>query len=736
MDKKKPYKLYFYTEDELTQIRETIMNAINCHAAQMPLLSGTSDAQKRSEIKQYFNQTWELYESLFALINADEAYFLRPEPLRHPLIFYYGHTASFYINKLMLGQFIDNRVNSHIESICAVGVDEMSWDDLNTEHYNWPTVTDVRNYRDEVKALINGMIDTMQIDLPIKQDSLAWVVLMGIEHERIHVETSSVIMRMMSLDYLDNDPTWKACTESAQAPENTLVSQPQQSVTLGKPPSDDTYGWDNEFGTKDVMVETFGASKFLVSNQEFMAFVKDDGYNKTEYWTEEGQNWLSFSQAKMPRFWLERDAKYYQRNLLEEVELPLNWPVEVNNLEAKAFCQWKSAQTSSHIRLPTEPEWMCLRNQMTQDLPGWAEAPGNINLEYFASSCPVNKFATGELFDVIGNVWQWTESPFDGFSGFKVHPLYDDFSTPTFDGKHNLIKGGSWISTGNEAQRYSRYAFRRHFFQHAGFRYVQSDNPQVPIEKVNVYEENQAVAAQLELNYADLTGNQGPLNQPNYFVSCVAACLELFDKTDDLKALNLGCSVGRASFELARHFAKVDGLDFTARLIQHSFQLQEEGESRYVIEQEGEIMDFKEIHISNSDLAEVKHKVNFSQGDACNLKPLFNGYDLVLATNVLESVYDPEKFLEVAKSRLNKNGILVLTSNYLWDERKNIDSRWLGGVKLNGENFSSIEGLKELLSADFELITTRDIPSVVRKTARNYAFNNNQLSAWRLKSGS
>jgi len=50
------------------------------------------------------------------------------------------------------------------------------------------------------------------------------------------------------------------------------------------------------------------------------------------------------------------------------------------------------------------------------------------------------------------------------FKGFEVHPIYDDFTMPTFDDKHNLFKGGSWISTGNLAIPHSRYAFRRHFF--------------------------------------------------------------------------------------------------------------------------------------------------------------------------------------------------------------------------------------------------------------------------------
>ncbi len=110
--------------------------------------------------------------------------------------------------------------------------------------------------------------------------------------------------------------------------------------------------------------------------------------------------------------------------------------------------------------------------QNSTDQPYWEKAPGNINLEGTASSCPVTRHAFGDFCDVIGNVWQWTETPISGFRGFEVHPCYDDFSTPTFDGKHNLIKGGSWISTGNEATRDCRYAFRRHFYQHAGLRYV------------------------------------------------------------------------------------------------------------------------------------------------------------------------------------------------------------------------------------------------------------------------
>lgn len=99
------------------------------------------------------------------------------------------------------------------------------------------------------------------------------------------------------------------------------------------------------------------------------------------------------------------------------------------------------------------------------------------------------------FYDVHGNAWEWTEDHFAPLPDFEIHYLYDDFSTPCFDGWHNTIlgavapspflqvtrgahcprhpaSGGSWASAGDLASRYARYHFRRHFFQHMGFRYV------------------------------------------------------------------------------------------------------------------------------------------------------------------------------------------------------------------------------------------------------------------------
>jgi len=703
-----------------------------------PTLDGSSVAEKRQELVAYFKNTWTTYESLFSLINHDDAYFLRPEPLRHPLVFYFGHTATFYVNKLILGKYINQRVNSRLEAICAVGVDEMSWDDLNSEHYDWPCVDEVRDYRQQVYNLVLNLIETMEFSLPIKQDSLAWIILMGCEHERIHLETSSVIMRMLPLKWLTNQTQWQPCSESSSAPENELIAVKSQSLSLGKKTTDNTYGWDNEYGHQQVDVNDFSASKFLVSNHEFMAFVDAGGYENKSFWCAEGQSWLAFTKAKMPKFWSYNNGQYFQRNLTNEIPLPLDWPVEVNCLEAKAFCQWRQASTTGFIRLPTEAEWYCLREHVIGDQHQWPEVPGNIDLAYHASSCPVNRHQQGDFFDVIGNVWQWTESAIDGFEGFRVHPLYDDFSTPTFDGKHNLIKGGSWISTGNETLASSRYAFRRHFYQHAGFRYVVSKDSALPEVAFNKFETSQDICQKLACDFAE-----NSLGYENYGLQIAKQVQRLLipkvtttvtaEQPANGRLLNLGCSVGRVAFELSNDFQHIDAIDFSARTIQHGVQLQTGASVRYTSTIEGDICQYHEITLADA-VAKFNHeRILFSQGDGCNLKGHFNHYDVILIQHALEQSYDPKRLLSNAISRLNPSGLLIVISDYYYQEQVTEKAKWLSGMKVNGENLSGFDALTEQLSDDFERVDTKELTRVIADTARNFNVSKSELTVWRAK---
>lgn len=693
------------------------------------LLTGNDPEQKRQQLLTYFRQTWELYESLFDCLTDDRAYYTKAIPLRHPLIFYFGHTATFYINKLMAGRLIDSRIDDKIEAVMAIGVDEMSWDDLDTSHYSWPSVSELRDYRGKVRAVVEQFIQQMPLTLPISWDSPAWVILMGIEHERIHLETSSVLIRQLPIAWVSPQTHWPACETARHdrlaVPENKLVAVAGGRVSQGK--TDDTYGWDNEYGSRTVDVKPFQASQMLVSNAEFFAFVAAGGYQQRSWWDEEGWGWREFSQATQPTFWVGRvespDALKL-RLMTEEVPMPWDWPAEVNQLEAAAFCRWKAQETGQPVQLPAESEWMLLREQVSGDLTDWDREPGNINLAYWASSCPVDCFSQGDFYDLVGNVWQWTTTPINGFEGFRVHPLYDDFSTPTFDGKHALIKGGSWISTGNEALKSSRYAFRRHFFQHAGFRYVVSSHQETMTQ--NPYETDTMVSQYLDFQYG-----------PEYFgVANYARTLAEIASTvteGHRRALDIGCATGRASFELARHFEQVVGMDYSARFIDVALQLTNGEDFRYVTQEEGELVEYRQVRLKDFGLdTERASRIQFVQGDACNLKPQQEQYDLVLASNLIDRLNNPKRFLEDISQMIRSGGVLMLSSPYTWLETFTPKENWLGGIRENGEALTTYQALQRLLAAEFEEIApAQDIPFVIRETSRKYQHTLAQLTLWR-----
>ncbi len=243
------------------------------------ILNSDNPNKKRQQLLDYFCDTFDLYNKLFEVLSCDESYYRKAIPLRHPLIFYYGHTAAFFINKLMAAQLIPERIDTHIEAMVAIGVDEMSWDDLDEKNYAWPTVTEMKAYRQKVRHHVCEFIKTMPLEIPITWESPAWLIMMGIEHERIHLETTSVLIRQLPLSYVKSHPDWQHCERYSEAPENGLHEVNGGYQILGKEYSDRLYGWDNEYGRHEEQVQPFHASEYLFSNQEFLTFVQAGDYN-------------------------------------------------------------------------------------------------------------------------------------------------------------------------------------------------------------------------------------------------------------------------------------------------------------------------------------------------------------------------------------------------------------------------------------------------------------------------
>ncbi len=445
-------------------------------------LSQTNREQARAQ----FLETWAETTRLFSALR-DEASFLTPPPhrLRFPLIFYYAHPAAFTVNKLRDAGCLKEDVHPGYQQLFATGVDENSWDDMNKTDGPWPTLAQVEEFRSQCQRTILKWIETTpELDgRNLKPDSCAWALIMGIEHEKIHLETTSVLMRELPIDVLKRPETFAplAPTEAQPLPLNWIPVQPGRA-RLGRPENFDVYYWDNEDGHREEVVPEFLVSDRLITNGDFLAFVEADGYETQSLWSEEGWAWRNFRKQKNPSFWSkETSGKWKIRTLFELIDLPLSWPVIVNHHEAQAYAKWRSQEDGQRRSLPTEAQ---LRHLIDEEHPDsmdarrwFGETPdegevAKANVAWkFSSESPALPLGHSP---VIGNVWQWCEDEFKPLEGFKTHPLYPDYSTPSFDGKHRVLLGGSFATSGAGLSPWVRNAFRPHFFQHAGFRLISS----------------------------------------------------------------------------------------------------------------------------------------------------------------------------------------------------------------------------------------------------------------------
>jgi putative 4-mercaptohistidine N1-methyltranferase len=199
--------------------------------------------------------------------------------------------------------------------------------------------------------------------------------------------------------------------------------------------------------------------------------------------------------------------------------------------------------------------------------------------------------------------------------------------------------------------------------------------------------------------------------------------------------LDLGCAVGRATFELAREFDSVTGIDFSARFIRVALQLKEKGVAHFELVEEGDVVSYHEARLSELGLDGVADRVEFFQGDATNLKPQFTGYDLVLAANLIDRLNAPRRFLETVHDRLNPGGVLVIASPYTWLEEFTKKEHWLGGFRHGGEPYFTLDALRELLSPRFVMLEEpQDLEFVIRETRRKFQHTVSEVTAWERKS--
>jgi putative 4-mercaptohistidine N1-methyltranferase len=214
----------------------------------------------------------------------------------------------------------------------------------------------------------------------------------------------------------------------------------------------------------------------------------------------------------------------------------------------------------------------------------------------------------------------------------------------------------------------------------------------------------------------------GPREALGYAVRCVSECVDAARVPAGARALDLGCAVGRSSFELARSCGEVIAIDYSQNFIRAALELRERGELAYLMKIEG--------NETRPVLARVpveieRARVQFEHGDAMTLREDLGHFDVVLMANLIDRLREPRLCLERLRTLVRSGGQLIITSPYTWLEEYTPRENWLG-QRTGG----TLAGLRAALERDFDLKRTLDLPFLIREHARKFQWSVAQGTIW------
>lgn len=215
----------------------------------------------------------------------------------------------------------------------------------------------------------------------------------------------------------------------------------------------------------------------------------------------------------------------------------------------------------------------------------------------------------------------------------------------------------------------------------------------------------------------------GPRDALDFPVRCVREGVRPDALPATGRALDVGCAVGRATFELGRIFGDVMGIDFSDAFIMAARLLYREGSIHYHVQETGTIR--RDLLARRPD--GLTGRIQFEQADAQSLRRDLGSFDCVLAANLLCRLARPDVFLDRLPTLVNSGGQLIITTPNTWLESFTARDFWIGATPETGE---PLEALKQRLAPFFILEETWDMPFVIREHRRKYQWSVAQASRW------
>lgn len=379
----------------------------------------------------------------------------------NPPLWEMGHAAFFY--EVFVFSLLDGTPSYDSD------MDDL-WDSFHIDHKDrW--CRDIFPGRERTLAYFDTIYDRVasRIESQPLSDRELYLYRYSIYHQNMHIE--SIIWCRQTSGYPavpDYQPERIAPGDhlkgDAAIPAGRwLVGMPGESEAYAH----DDFAFDNEKPRFEIELPAFAISKLPVSNREFMAFMEYGGYERPELWSFGGRKWLQAEAGVSPGhpvYWRKHDGQWQERLFDQWQPVNPDAPVvHVNYWEAEAWCNWAGR------RLPSEYEWevAALGNSPAEPFrrfpwgndpvsPGRADL-GGLNM----AQNPVWDYPAGDspfgCRQMLGSVWEWTNSQFFPYDGFKID-VYPFMSTLQF-GDHKVSRGGGCATSPNLIRGTYRQAY-------------------------------------------------------------------------------------------------------------------------------------------------------------------------------------------------------------------------------------------------------------------------------------
>lgn len=297
----------------------------------------------------------------------------------------------------------------------------------------------------------------------------SYLLLLTILHNHMHCESFIFTKKLLGFESIFNINI----NNTQEKIDFKFIDIKGDKFKQGTYEGENLISFDNEMPQFEVTVKDFKVSKYCVTEKIILKFIESRGYQNKDYWSKNGWRWVQENEIELPFYWFKKNNDYFIKDHKTIRKIKNNLPAcHISYFEAEAIAKWLGC------RLPTESEWEYISTNSGKTKYPWGNEfiEDNCNLNYSGNICNVNEYQNGDnskgVSQLFGNVWEWCQEPLYPYDGFKIDPVYREFSYPFF-GFKRILRGGSWACPSiliNSRYRNAQMPDCR--FQFTGFRLV------------------------------------------------------------------------------------------------------------------------------------------------------------------------------------------------------------------------------------------------------------------------